>query len=163
MLDSFRLSASDASSSRSLAASLLELGRRRRERPLALVQLGLAAGERPLAARNVPRGRSEDAETPPPVALALELALGRLELALALAGPFGRVTERRLHAGDLARRRLLDPVPLGRQIALELLQAAPFGLERLDRRLRIGLDRHALDDTLRKSVELRSHAILRYT
>src|SRR5262249_14113421 len=128
----------EVSEPRRLAFELLS-GRVHRE--LALGELGITPGKLLFTARDI-NGRGSGEGPGPPLALALELALRRFELALALPGPLGCVAERRLHPRDLARGGLLHPVALGGKIPLELLQTEPFRLQRLDRRLRVGLDRH---------------------
>ena len=128
----------------------LRLERRRRERRLAPGEAFLTLGQRALARAEILGGGLAPDLAPPEAAaleLAVELLLRPLELALPPRRPVGRLLERRLHACDLPRGVRLHAVALGREVALDLLQAPPLGLQRLDRRPGVGTGFHGPKDT----------------
>src|SRR5690348_1450853 len=98
----------------------LEIGGGRRQRTLALVQSGLAVGGRLIAVCGT-AGKPEGGE-PPSLSGPIDLALGAFELSLALPGPLGSLSERGLHPRDLACGGFLNAIPLGGEVALQLLQ-----------------------------------------
>jgi hypothetical protein len=115
----------------------------RGEAKLALGQLPLAALEVALVAGWGPSlARAREPAQPTALELTLEPPVRRLELVFAALCPLGRVAQGLLHGGDLATGGRLDPVALGRKVALELLQPPVVFLQRLDGRLGVEIIGH---------------------